>query len=123
MKQVDDCLFCKIARGDIPASIVYTDDDFVAFDDIAPQAPVHVLIVPREHFDHLGDDVPPGLAGRLCQVVPRIATIKGVADSGYRTIINTGPDAGQTVPHLHVHVIGGAPMSEGMVRLASDEQG
>jgi histidine triad (HIT) family protein len=113
---MEDCIFCRIGRGEIPACVVWQDDEFVAFDDIAPQAPVHVLIIPRAHYEHVGDDVPAEVLGRLCSVVPKVAALKGVAESGYRTIMNTGPDAGQTVPHLHVHVLGGMRMGEGMVR-------
>lgn len=115
---MEDCIFCKIARGDIPATVVYSDDIAVAFKDLNPQAPVHVLVVPREHYAGLGDDVPPAVLAGLLAAAPRVAEAMGIADSGYRVIVNTGPDAGQTVPHLHLHVIGGAAMSEGMVRLA-----
>lgn len=117
-----DDIFCRIARGEIPASIVYSDDEFVAFDDIAPQAPVHVLIIPRAHYAGLRDGAPPDLFGRMCTVVEKVAEIKGVAETGFRVIVNSGPDAGQTVPHLHVHVLGGAKMSEGMVRLDSERE-
>ena len=118
---MEDCIFCRIARGEIPASVVYDDEDFAAFDDISPQAPVHVLVVPKRHYAGLRDDVPAELFGRMCAVVEKVAEIKGVADSGFRVIVNSGPDAGQSVPHLHVHVLGGARMSEGMVRLESEE--
>jgi histidine triad (HIT) family protein len=115
---VDDCIFCMIARGDIPAGIVYEDETVVAFNDLHPQAPVHVLVIPRAHYSGLGDGVEPGVLASLLGAAPLVAEAAGVADSGYRTIVNTGPDAGQTVAHLHLHVIGGASMSEGMVRLA-----
>ena len=110
-----DCIFCMVARGEIPASIVYADDLVVAFDDIAPQAPVHTLIVPKQHYGHLADDVPCEVVCALLAAVPRVAEIKGIADTGYRAIVNTGKDAGQTVHHLHVHVLGGRRMAEGMV--------
>lgn len=113
-----DCIFCKIASGEIPAREIYRDDEIVAFHDVSPQAPVHALIIPIAHHANLGDDVSERLMGRLFSLVPRIARELGVADSGYRTIVNTGADAGQTVHHLHVHVIGGAPMTERMVNLA-----
>ncbi|MDI6901458.1 MAG: histidine triad nucleotide-binding protein [Anaerosomatales bacterium] len=113
-----ECIFCMVASGEIPANVVYEDDMVVAFDDIAPQGPVHTLIIPRTHYAHLGDDVPDELLGRLLAVVPKVAESKGIAGSGYRVIINTGKDASQTVHHLHVHVIGGKPMSHGMVNFA-----
>lgn len=116
---MNDCIFCKIGRGEIPAKVVWENDGLLAFDDIAPQAPVHTLVIPREHFSAL-DGAPEALLGRLMAAVPAVARIKGVAQSGYRTIINTGADAGQTVPHLHVHILGGCAMSEGMVLLACD---
>lgn len=112
---MDDCVFCMIARGDIPATVVYEDETVLAFDDIHPQAPVHTLIIPKEHFTGLGDEVPDHVLAAVLKAVPKIAAIKGVAESGYRTILNTGPDAGQTVAHLHAHVIGGFGMGEGMV--------
>lgn len=115
-----DCIFCKIASGDIPASTVYSDDTVVAFDDLAPQGPVHVLVVPRTHYAGLEDSVPGDVLAALLTAVPRVAAAKGVAESGYRTIINTGADAGQTVHHLHVHVIGGTRMAEGMIPKRED---
>lgn len=116
-----DCIFCRIASGDIPAALVYEDDTVVAFDDVSPQAPVHTLIIPRVHYVHLGDDVPDTVLAALFAAVPRVAEAKGLADSGYRVIVNSGRDAAQTVQHLHVHVLGGAPMAHGMVRFAEEE--
>ena len=107
---MDDCLFCKIVAGEIPAAKVYEDDLFFAFDDIEPEAPVHTLIVPKQHYDNLQDGVPEDVLGKLMAVVPKVAAIKGVGESGYRTIINTGPDSAATVGHLHVHVLGGTKM-------------
>lgn len=104
-----DCLFCSIASGDIPADIVMSTDRAVAFRDIAPQAPVHVLVIPRAH----AADVPavavsdPMLAAELLQLAYQVAEAEGVAESGYRLVANTGSQAGQTVPHAHVHVLGG----------------
>lgn len=112
----DECVFCMIASGEIPATPVYEDEVVFAFDDIAPQAPVHVLIVPRVHYADISDDVPDDVLVALMRAVPRVAAVKGIITSGYRVIANTGPDAGQTVHHLHVHVIGGRPLGEGMVR-------
>lgn len=110
-----DCVFCMIASGEIPSVQVYADDDVIAFDDAAPQAPVHTLIVPRVHYSTVADDVPDEVLLALVRAIPVVAELKGIAASGYRTIINTGDDAGQTVHHLHVHVIGGRPLGEGMV--------
>lgn len=115
---MEDCIFCKIARGEIPATFVYEDDDVVAFDDVSPQAPVHTLIVPRTHVQSLNDKIDPELLAAIFGAVPRVAEVKGVATSGYRIIVNNGPDANQTVPHLHVHVMGGKAMAHGMVAFA-----
>jgi histidine triad (HIT) family protein len=115
---MDGCIFCMIAGGDIPASVVYEDDVVVAFRDLNPQAPVHVLVVPREHYSGLSDEVPAAVFASLLAAAPVVAEAMGIAGTGFRTIVNTGPDAGQTVPHLHLHILGGAAMSEGMVRLA-----
>lgn len=112
---MDDCVFCMIADGRLDARVVYEDDDVVAFDDITPQAPVHTLIIPKQHYAGMDDDVPPELLVSLFGTVPKIAALKGLDASGYRVIVNNGPDAAQSVHHLHVHVLGGAPMSHGMV--------
>ncbi|MBN2847482.1 MAG: HIT domain-containing protein [Coriobacteriia bacterium] len=112
---MSDCVFCMVANGEIPAHVVYEDEHVVAFDDIAPQGPVHTLIVPRVHYEHLGDSVPAEVLCALAAAAPKVAELKGVAESGYRVIINTGRDAMQTVHHLHAHVIGGKPMAHGMV--------
>ena len=113
---MDDCIFCMIGRGDMDARVVYSDDLVVAFDDITPQAPVHTLVIPRKHYSDMGDDVPPEVAEALFAAITKVAAIKGVDRTGYRVIINNGRDASQTVQHLHVHVMGGAPFSHGMVR-------
>lgn len=118
MEEAESCVFCMVADGRIQAKVVLEDEEIVAFDDIAPQAPVHVLIVPRRHFEHLGDGLPPELVARLFLAVPEVARRKGIDESGYRVIVNSGRDGAQTVKHLHVHVLGGAAMAEGMVRLA-----
>ncbi|MCL4078918.1 histidine triad nucleotide-binding protein [Coriobacteriia bacterium Es71-Z0120] len=112
---MSECVFCMIARGEIPAKVVYSDEHVIAFDDIAPQAPVHTLIIPKVHYDRMGPDVPSEVTCALFAAVPKVAEAKGVAESGYRVIVNNGPDAMQTVEHLHVHVIGGRRMSHGMV--------
>ncbi|MCL2402819.1 MAG: histidine triad nucleotide-binding protein [Coriobacteriia bacterium] len=110
----DDCIFCKIIAGDFNTDFVYQDDYVVAFDDISPQAPVHTLIVPRQHVINLEDNPDPELLKHLFSAVSKVAQIKGVNESGYRIIQNNGRGAGQTVFHLHVHVLGGKRFSEGM---------
>jgi len=104
-----DCLFCKIAAGEIPADIVHADEEFVAFRDIAPRAPVHVLLIPRRHIPSPGDlgDGDAALAGRLLVAAARLARELGLDATGYRWVLNCGADGGQTVPHLHLHVLGG----------------
>lgn len=119
---MDDCLFCKIVRGEVPAKRVYEDETVIAFDDISPQAPVHTLVIPREHRTNLSDNVGATILAGLFGAVREIASLKGVDESGYRVIVNNGPDANQTVGHLHVHVVGGAAMSHGMVSLESDNE-
>lgn len=113
---MDDCIFCKIASGQIPVPFVYEDEFVVAFHDAEPQAPVHVLIVPRTHYASLNDEVPGEVAAALCRAASKVAAAVGVAESGYRVIVNTGPDARQSVGHLHVHLLGGALMTHGMVQ-------
>ncbi|MHB8053871.1 MAG: histidine triad nucleotide-binding protein [Candidatus Aminicenantales bacterium] len=107
-----DCLFCRIADKEIPAKIVYEDDQIIAFDDIKPQAPIHVLIIPKAHHASL-NEVPADRSGVIDAVfakVPAIAESKGIKASGYRLVLNTGPDSGQDVFHLHFHLLGGRPM-------------
>jgi histidine triad (HIT) family protein len=106
----DQCLFCRIARREIPASLVAETDDCVAFRDINPQAPVHVLVIPRAHVASLNEAPDERLVGRLATVAAEIARKEGIADSGYRTVINTNADAGQTVFHMHLHLLGGRRM-------------
>ena len=120
MSDVGDCIFCRIASGEIPAEFVYEDDRVVAFDDLSPQAPVHTLVIPRAHHANLGDGTDEALLGALFAAVPRVARVKGIDESGYRVIVNTGRDASQTVTHLHVHVIGGRSMAEGMISFSDD---
>jgi len=110
---VTNCLFCKIIEGSVPSNRVYKDDRCFAFTDIHPQAPVHILIAPREHrpsLDAAGEEnEQPALLGHLLQVAVHLARIKGLA-KGYRVVINIGEDGGQTVDHLHVHLLGGRAM-------------
>jgi histidine triad (HIT) family protein len=108
-----DCIFCRIVAGEIPATRVLESDDLIAIRDIQPAAPVHVLLIPRKHIDSLEalGDGDTELAGRLLAAARDVARQEGVAESGYRVVINTGRDGGQTVPHLHVHVLGGRHLS------------
>ena len=103
----DDCLFCRIVRGEIPAKVVAETPECVAFRDVNPQAPLHVLVIPREHVASLNDSHDPEQVGHLLTVAAEIARREGFADRGYRTVINTGPDAGQTVFHVHLHLLAG----------------
>ena len=105
----EDCLFCKIIAGDIPSAKVFEDDVCVAFNDISPQAPAHILIVPKEHFDSLDKarENHKETLGHLLLAASGIAREKGFAEDGYRVVINTNADGGQTVFHLHVHLLGG----------------
>src|ERR1044071_5971512 len=107
------CLFCKITAGEIPAKVVYSDEHAVAFRDINPQAPTHVLVIPRRHVASLADatDADETLLGRLFLTAARVAAGEGLAEGGYRTVVNTGAGAGQTVFHLHLHVLGGGALS------------
>jgi histidine triad (HIT) family protein len=107
-----DCLFCKIVAREIPGSIVFEDDHVLAFDDINPQAPTHVLLVPKRHIASL-NDLTPGddqIVGELARRAAAIAKERGIADKGYRTVLNTNRDAGQTVFHIHMHLLGGRAM-------------
>ena len=106
-----DCLFCRIARGDVPVALVAETARCVAFRDINPQAPLHVLVIPREHAATLNDAKDPALLGELLLMAAEIAAREGVAQSGYRTVINTNADAGQTVAHIHLHLLGGRRMT------------
>jgi len=102
----DDCIFCKLANGQIPCKFVYETDDVVAFDDLNPQAPIHTLIVPKQHFETIEDVNEPELLAKLMLAVKEVARIKN-AKNGFRTVINTREDGGQEVFHLHIHVLGG----------------
>jgi histidine triad (HIT) family protein len=108
-----DCPFCKIATGEIPATLVHETDATVAFRDLDPQAPVHVLVIPRRHVATMADlaEVAPHEVALVVDAVAAVARQEGVAQSGYRTVFNSGPDAHQTVFHAHVHVLGGRAMA------------
>ncbi len=107
----NNCIFCQIVNGDIPASIVYRDERTVAFEDVNPQAPVHVLVIPHEHIESLDEASrrDESTLGHLLRVAARIANERGLSENGYRSVINTGPAAGQSVFHVHVHLLGGRP--------------
>jgi histidine triad (HIT) family protein len=104
---VSDCVFCKIASGQIPARLVFEDEEFVAFHDLKPQAPVHVLLIPKAHFSTLLEVQDAGLLGRALLAVSETARRLNVAEEGFRTVINCGDNGGQTVYHLHFHILGG----------------
>jgi histidine triad (HIT) family protein len=106
----DDCLFCKIIRGEIPSSKVTESDTAVAFRDVNPQAPTHVLVVPRVHVTSLAVATDPAMLADLMLMAASVARLEGIEESGYRVVANTGPDGGQTVDHLHLHVLGGRHM-------------
>jgi histidine triad (HIT) family protein len=105
---MENCIFCKIVRGEIPSRKVYEDTDVFAFHDIHPAAPIHFMLVPKQHIDSLADveDKHSSLLGKMMLLIPRLAKAEGCTD-GFRTIINTGRVGGQEVYHLHVHIIGG----------------
>jgi histidine triad (HIT) family protein len=106
----DQCLFCRIVQREIPATLVAETEDCDAFRDISPQAPVHVLIIPREHVPSQNDATDAAMVGRLSLLAAEIAKREGISAAGYRTVINTNADAGQTVFHIHLHLLGGRPM-------------
>jgi histidine triad (HIT) family protein len=110
---MEDCIFCKIANKEIPASIVFEDDRVVAFNDINPQAPIHILIIPREHvasLNNVSEEMKPILSHILLKA-RQIAKEKELEESGYRIVLNTGRDSGQEVLHIHFHLLGGRRMS------------
>ena len=108
----EECIFCKIVTGAVPGDIVYQDKDFLAFRDILPKAPTHVLIIPKTHISSLVElaDRQPELAGHLIIIAKNLAEKEGIANKGYRLVINCGPEGGQAVPHVHLHLIGGRQM-------------
>jgi histidine triad (HIT) family protein len=122
---MDNCIFCKIAAKQIPADVVYEDNDLLAFKDINPAAPVHLLIIPKEHLPTLSDcaDAHADVLGKMLALVPKLAAEHGIAvtvgadgerSGGFKTLINTGPDGGQEVYHLHLHMYGGPRPWRGM---------
>lgn len=110
---MEDCVFCKIASGEIPSDIVYEDDRFLVFNDIHPQAPVHLLLIPKKHIISIGnmtdDDV--AAVGQMVNIATRIAAAAGISAKGFRLVTNSGEEGGQVVPHLHWHILGGRQLS------------
>jgi histidine triad (HIT) family protein len=104
-----DCIFCKIAKGDVKSAILYQDDKVVAFPDINPKAPVHILVIPRKHIASVSDltEADEALVGHLFTVASKLAKEQGISNHGYRLVVNCGPHAGQLVAHLHLHILGG----------------
>lgn len=109
---MSDCLFCRIVRGEIKSDTVYEDEEILAFRDVNPQAPVHILVIPKRHIETCNDlgDEDAALVGRLMLVAARLAAEEGIAESGYRTVFNCNAGAGQSVFHLHLHLLGGRRM-------------
>ncbi len=107
------CLFCKIAAKEIPSKILFEEEDILAFHDIHPAAPTHVLVIPKLHLGSLADARPEhtALLGKLLVAAARVAELTGIVESGYRVVANTGTHAGQSVPHLHLHVLGGRALA------------
>lgn len=103
------CIFCRIAAGEIPSTIVHEDTDVIAFRDIDPKAPTHVLVIPRKHIASVNDLTPDdsSLVGRMVLIAQQVAAQEGRTQGGYRLVMNAGPDAGQSVDHIHLHVLGG----------------
>lgn len=106
-----DCIFCKIGAGEIPADVVYSDDELIAFRDINPQAPVHILIIPRLHAGSIASVTPDVPTAHMLMVAAQVARDEGIEESGYRLVLNVGPHAGESVPHLHLHLLGGRQMA------------
>ena len=108
-----DCVFCKIVAGEIPSDIIYRDDEVVAFRDINPQSPLHLLIVPKAHIPSLTEltESQSPLVGHMVDIANQLAKNEGVSESGYRLVVNCGKQGGQLVPHLHLHLLGGRELS------------
>ncbi len=109
-----ECVFCRIVSRELPSSVVYEDEDFVAFKDISPQAPIHLLVIPKAHIVSLTElgEGREELIGRLVFVAKKLAQEERIADRGYRLVINCGPEGGQQVPHLHLHLVGGRKLDD-----------
>ena len=111
---MSDCIFCKIAAHEIPSTTVYEDELVIAFDDLSPQAPVHTLVIPKEHYENIVDGVPAETLAAMVHAIGEVAKAKGL-EQGFRVISNVGADAGQTVMHFHMHVLGGEPLGENLL--------
>lgn len=111
---MSDCIFCKIAAHEIPSTVVYEDELVIAFDDLSPQAPVHTLVIPKEHYQDITDGVPAETLAAMVHAIGEVAKAKGL-EAGFRVISNKGADAGQTVMHFHMHVLGGEPLGENLI--------
>ena len=111
---MSDCIFCKIAAREIPSTVVYEDELVIAFDDLSPQAPVHTLVIPKEHYQDITDGVPAETLAAMVHAIGEVAKAKGLG-AGFRVISNKGADAGQTVMHFHIHVLGGEPLGENLI--------
>ena len=107
----ESCLFCRIVRREIPAKVIHEDEHTVAFRDIDPKAPTHVLVIPKEHVPSLNEATDAAQVGRLMLVAAQIAKAEGIAEEGYRMVVNSGANAGQTVFHVHLHLLGGRGLS------------
>ena len=118
MTTVEDCLFCRIVAGEIPASVVHETAGTLAFRDIAPKAPTHVLVIPKAHYATVAElaEADPALAGEVAAAAGQVAVAEGIDASGYRLLFNTGAHAGQEVFHVHGHVLGGAPLGPMLAR-------
>lgn len=114
---MEDCLFCKIIKGEIPSTKVYEDEDILAFNDINPAAPIHILVIPKKHIESLAhmQKEDEAIVEKIYGVINKIAEEKGFKDNGYRVIVNCGKDAGQEVMHLHFHVLAGAKFGDKIV--------
>ena len=108
--KVSDCIFCGIAEGKIKSRTVYSDKGAVAFEDINAQAPVHIVVIPRQHIDRLENATDPGIISGIFDAIKKIVKEKGLDKEGYRVVVNSGRNAGQTVFHLHFHILSGRPM-------------
>jgi histidine triad (HIT) family protein len=111
MAESQSCIFCRIARGEIPAQMVANSKEFAAFRDVNPQAPTHILVIPKKHIGSLDDASDSNLIGQMMALAAAIARQEGIAKSGYRVVINTGKNGGQSVDHLHIHLLGGRQMA------------
>ena len=108
------CVFCSIVSGEIPSQTLHQDEEVIAFRDINPQAPTHILIVPRKHITSLNEIDDEALIGHMVSVARKLAQAEGIAEKGYRLVVNCGPEGAQAVPHLHMHLLGGRQLSDEM---------